>query len=314
MWLNVPGARLHAWCVRPRREPPWPGVVLAHGWGAVKEMNLDYVAAALASAGIASVTFDHRGFGASTGPRGDLDPEVQIEDYRAVLTIAADIEGIDSHRLGVWGTSYSGGHVLGVAARDDRVRAVVAQAPTISGSENLRRRHDPDGLERLRGRLERERAVVGGGGAPGYTRLLQELPAPVTDVPAGDSPPQAVDPWELPPAPASSYPDERAHAFYEELGGQRLRTWENRSTWLSIDRYAGYEPGRAIAALAPTPLLMIIAEQDTITPTDLAVDAAAAAGEHVEVLMIPGGHYDVYAAGRERACTAAAEFFVRQLG
>jgi uncharacterized protein len=277
-------------------------------------MNLDYVAASLADAGIASLVFDHRGFGASTGPRGDLDPEVQIEDYRVVLTLAGEMEGVDPARLGVWGTSYSGGHVLCVAARDERVRAVVSQVPTISGSENLRRRHDPDSFATLRTRLERERAEVDAGAPPTFTRLLPELPRPGTKVTARVAPPDPVDPWDLPPAPLGAYDDEHAHNFYEELGSVRLRTWENRSTLLSVDRYADYEPGQCMAALAPTPLLVIIADEDTITPTDLALDAAARAGDHVEVFMIPGGHYNAYAVGRPHATRAATAFFARHLG
>ena len=74
LWIDAPGARLHAWFVSPPGDPPWPTVVLAHGWAAVKEMNLDYFAAAFRDAGIAALVFDHRGFGASEGPRGDIDP------------------------------------------------------------------------------------------------------------------------------------------------------------------------------------------------------------------------------------------------
>src|SRR6202042_2817234 len=42
VWLPARGARLHAWLVFPTTRPPWPLVVMAHGWAAVKEMNLDY--------------------------------------------------------------------------------------------------------------------------------------------------------------------------------------------------------------------------------------------------------------------------------
>ena len=42
-----------------------PTIVLAHGFSAVKEMRLDRFAEAFAEAGLATLVFDYRGFGAS---------------------------------------------------------------------------------------------------------------------------------------------------------------------------------------------------------------------------------------------------------
>ena len=39
---------------------------------------------------------------------------------------------IDPDRIGIWGSSYSGGHVLVVGALDRRVRCVVSQVPLVS--------------------------------------------------------------------------------------------------------------------------------------------------------------------------------------
>jgi cephalosporin-C deacetylase-like acetyl esterase len=39
------------------------------------------------------------------------------------------LDGIDPERIGIWGTSFAGGHVLVVAATDRRVRAIVSQVP-----------------------------------------------------------------------------------------------------------------------------------------------------------------------------------------
>jgi len=150
LWLDVAGARLHAWLVTPATKPPWPLVAMAHGWAAVKEMNLDLFAAAISDAGLAALVFDHRGFGASSGLAGDIDPELQIADYRAALSYAAELPEVDSNRLGVWGTSYSGGHVLRIAESDERVRAAVAQVPTISGGKVTLRRTGRGTLPQLR--------------------------------------------------------------------------------------------------------------------------------------------------------------------
>ncbi len=168
LWLDAPGARLHAWLVSPRVAPPWPLVVMAHGWAAVKEMNLDYFAAAMCDAGMAALVFDHRGFGASAGLRGDIDPERQIADYQFALSVGESIDGVDRDRMGLWGTSFSGGHVLCVAERDPRVSAVVAQVPTISGSTVTLRRRGADGLAGLERDWAREHAHLMAGNPPTY--------------------------------------------------------------------------------------------------------------------------------------------------
>ena len=61
------------------------------------------------------------------------------------------------------------------------------------------------------------------------------------------------------------------------------------------------------------PLLVVLAEDDTVTPSDLIRDAVRASGEHVVTLAVPGGHYAVYTNHRERTATAAAAFMADHL-
>jgi hypothetical protein len=65
--------------------------------------------------------FDNRNFGASDGePRQKIDPWRQVRDYRDAITYAETVEETDADRIGIWGSSYSGGHVLVVGAIDRR--------------------------------------------------------------------------------------------------------------------------------------------------------------------------------------------------
>src|SRR6266576_738542 len=120
-----------AWLFLPKAAAPGarvPAVAMAHGLGAVKEMYLEPFARRFAAAGIAALVFDYRGFGASGGePRQRISPRDQMEDYRNALTWLSLQPEIDADRLGVWGTSFSGAHVIEVAAQDSRVKAVVSQ-------------------------------------------------------------------------------------------------------------------------------------------------------------------------------------------
>ena len=75
-------------------------------------------------------------FGASDGaPHQEIDPWQQIRDYRDAITYAETLEETDAERIGIWGTSQSGGHVLVVGAVDRRVKCVVSQVPLVSGHD-----------------------------------------------------------------------------------------------------------------------------------------------------------------------------------
>ncbi len=126
-----------------------PTILMAHGWGGTKRV-LRRDALAFARAGYLAVTFDYRGWGESDGrviltrpaPKAEgktrytaevmeirevVDPIEQSRDWlNAMHWLQADPQ-CDAARIGIWGSSYSGGHVLYVAAHDQRVKAVVSQ-------------------------------------------------------------------------------------------------------------------------------------------------------------------------------------------
>lgn len=108
---NEDGITLRGWHYVPDNgSGPFPTIILAHGFSAVKEMYLDKFAEAFAVAGMASIVFDHRNFGASGGEiRQDIDPWCQIRDYRDAITFAETLPQTDASKIGVWGSSYSGG-------------------------------------------------------------------------------------------------------------------------------------------------------------------------------------------------------------
>ncbi|OGK87839.1 MAG: hypothetical protein A2X52_13370 [Candidatus Rokubacteria bacterium GWC2_70_16] len=100
-WLYTPDSIAEG--LRP------PAVVMAHGFSAVKEQGLDRFAERFAAAGLVTLVFDYRYFGASEGmPRGRLFPADQIEDYRNAITWLSEQPEVGAARIGLWGTSYRG--------------------------------------------------------------------------------------------------------------------------------------------------------------------------------------------------------------
>ena len=108
-----------------------PVVIMAHGFGATIEYGLKPFAERFAQAGLAVVLFDYRGFGRSGGqPRQVVDGEEHVKDWVQAIDAVAQRPEVNGQRLGIWGSSYSGGHVLrAAAARPALVKAVSSQVP-----------------------------------------------------------------------------------------------------------------------------------------------------------------------------------------
>lgn len=132
------GERCAAWLYRPEGEGPHPCVVLAHGFGGTREGRLGAFAERFRDAGMAALVFDYRHFGDSGGePRQLVSIRRQLDDWRSAVEFARSLDGIDPDRVALWGTSYSGGHVIRLAAEDDRIAAAVSQAPHTDGIATL---------------------------------------------------------------------------------------------------------------------------------------------------------------------------------
>src|ERR1700737_1248305 len=158
------GVTLRGWLFVPDAAGARPSITMAHGYAGVREHGLERFACAFAGAGFVVLVHDHRGFGASEGePRYDVDPWRQIADWRRAISYLETRQEVDPSRIGLWGTSYAGGHAIVLGATDRRLRCIVAQVPTISGYEQGLRRIPPEGVPVLENALaEDERAQARG--------------------------------------------------------------------------------------------------------------------------------------------------------
>jgi fermentation-respiration switch protein FrsA (DUF1100 family) len=269
-----------------------PVIVMAHGLSAVKEMYLDDYAEHFSETGLHVLVFDHRNFGASDGePRQEIDPVAQTRDYRHAITYAKTLPEVDGEKIGIWGSSFSGGHVQVVAAYDKRVRAAVAQVPFVSGYGNVRALVRADLLPGFRTQFEADREARFQGGAPGMVPVVDPDPLASVMLPSAEA-------WE----------------WFNRARKERAPTWRNEITLRSVERVGEYEPKDVIWQISPTPFLMIVGEDDTVCPQDMALAAYEQALEPKELVMIPGGHFDAYQGeGFRLSAGAARDFFVRKL-
>ena len=242
-------------------------MVLAHGFGGVKEARLDAYAERFAAAGHAALLFDYRHFGASEGePRQLISIGRQQEDWRAAIAHARGLDGIDPERIALWGTSYSGGHVVAVGAGDPRVAAIVSQAPFMNGNAALGCA-GPANVMRLTGAALRDLA----GSALGRPPRLIPLAGPPGTTAAMNSP-------DALPGYAALFPP-----GFE---------WRNEFVPRAAVGLGFYSPVGKAGRLH-CPLLVQVATEDVVTPPEPARKAARRAPRG-ELKEYDAGHFDVY--------------------
>jgi cephalosporin-C deacetylase-like acetyl esterase len=281
---------LRGWLFVPDLPAPRPAITMAPGFAGIREHGLDRFARVFAEAGFVVLVHDHRGFGASDGrPRFDVDPWRQIADWRYAISYLESLPAVNANRIGLWGTSYAGGHALVLGATDRRLKAVVAQVPTISGYEQSLRRVTPDRVAALEAGFTDDDRRQFAGAAPATQLIVSPDPA----TPAAYHSPDAV-------------------AFYNQPVPEGVR-WENQVTVRSSRAARMYEPGQWVSRVSPTPLLMIIGLNDIITLADTGLAAYERALQPKKLVTITGGHFDAYLSRFEQSSAAARDWFVEHL-
>lgn len=269
------GVRCEAWRLTARSEALTttagrPCVVMAHGFGATRDAGLLPFAERFADAGADVMVFDYRGFGTSDGwPRQDVDHRRHREDYRSAVAAARELDGVDPERIVLWGSSYSGGHVIVVAAGDPRVAGVISQGAAMDGLAAFRGVQQTSGSGKAlsltaaglkdlaRWATRREPGLVPIVGEPGTTAVI--------------SAPGAV-------------------AGYRNIMGP---TFRNEMCARGILRIAANRPVRHAAGVS-CPTLLVIAESDNIAPVASVHEVARRLGDRAETVSFDCGHFDIY--------------------
>ncbi len=128
------GTPCEAWLYLPQGVSRPPVIVMAHGFGGQRWMRLPAYAEYFAKNGMGVFLFDYRGFNDSGGePRNYVNPSRHIEDWTAALNYVRSLGMVAAERVALWGTSFSAGHVMVIAARDQNISAIVLQVPFTDG-------------------------------------------------------------------------------------------------------------------------------------------------------------------------------------
>lgn len=261
-----------------------PVVVMAHGFAATRQFALAPYAEAFAAAGLAVLVFDYRRFGASSGePRQLINVQDQLDDWAAALAWARACDAVDGTRLAVWGSSFSGGHVLVTAARDGNVRAVVSQVPFVDG----------------RGKTPYRPPVM---------QLLRLLASAVWDAVGGKL---GMAPYEVPVvAPAGqlamlSAPD-CFDGYLALVPDDAL--WTNGVPARSLFSLASYRPTQSAAEIN-CPVLVQAARHDSLIALE-DIEGTAAKIPQATLQILETGHFDPY---HQQPPTAQVEFLTKHL-
>ncbi|MCG6890798.1 MAG: alpha/beta hydrolase [Gammaproteobacteria bacterium] len=266
-----------------------PAIVMAHGFSAVKEQGLPDFAEYFSNAGFIVLVFDYRFFGDSEGePRCQLFPLEMVEDYRNAITWLSEHANVDRDRIGIWGTSYSGGLVAYVGAIDKRAKAIVAQVPSIIDPES-RRNMNPEKWDSVEELLLQDRIARYSTGKVNYMKVV---------APEGE-------PCILP-----------GQENYDALTGMAAiaPNWRNEITVESLEKIREFDPVSRIHLIAPRALLVIAAEKDNLIPLEAVSRSFQKALEPKDLIVHPILHFDIYSdPWKTKAASAAINWFEEYL-
>jgi len=243
----------------------FPAILLCHGFCGIQEILLPAFVNAFVAAGFAAVTFDYRGFGASGGEQGRLVPAMQIADILTVLDSLTQEASIDSQRIGLWGTSFGGCHVMAAAAQaGERVKAVVSQLGFADGENVVTGAMTPEDKAGFIATLERMNDKKQATG--------KEMMVSITKV----------------------LSDDESKAFFEENKAQ-YPAMDIKIPFLTVRETLRYKPAD-YAAKVTCPVLVMVAEQDKVNPPEQGIDLYHALTTADKKLVVEQGakHYDFY--------------------
>ena len=266
------GSKISGWLYLPAESPKnSPAIILANALTAVKEITLPGYAERFAEAGFVSLAIDYRFWGGSGGePRNQIIPYEMIQDIRNAISWLSMQPEVDPNRIGGWGVSLGGGHMLHLATFERRLKAIVATATSLNSISNWEKMMGREGVQGLLAQLGQDRVERYKTGSPATYKTA----------------------WGKMGEDVLFMVDE-AYEFYKNAKATVAPNFENRATIQSFENLIEYNPDFAIDLASPTAVLIVHAEKDVI-PVELIRNVYERAKEPKNLVVYDCLHTDLY--------------------
>ncbi len=243
---------------------------MAHGLAAEKAFGLHTFAEHFVNEGFAVYVFDYRNFGDSDGePRNLVNPWRHLTDWRNALQHVRNLDISDNERIILWGTSFSGGHVLRIAAKDTHLAAIITQVPFVDGLSALADTSPMDIAKAfLFGIYDSLRSIIG----------MSPYYSPVVGKPGDFALLNTPGSWE---GYFSLIPDNS--------------NWQNGVPARVLMTIGFYRPIQTVNRIK-VPVLVVTGSHDDITPEKIALKAVAKI-PNAEHISLDSDHFQVYGGG-----------------
>jgi pimeloyl-ACP methyl ester carboxylesterase len=206
-----------------------------------------------------------RGCGESEGEFGRVICLEQVEDTRSALTFLADHPAVDPERIGVIGSSFGGAVAVYTGGVDERVAAVVSNGGWGDGERKFRGQHkSPEEWARFTGMLK--------AGREHRAKTGKSLMVPRYDI------------VPIPPHLRNNLASNSIHSFPAETAQSMF----------------DFRADDVVGGIAPRPLLLLHAANDSVTPTEQSIELFKRAGQPTELHLISDADHFMFGEGNTR--------------
>jgi dipeptidyl aminopeptidase/acylaminoacyl peptidase len=243
-----------------------PAFLVLHGFGSNKDSsNVLGPAKVLNELGYVTLRFSMRGCGDSEGERGWVICLDQVEDTRNAVTFLAQHPAVDGARIGVIGSSFGGAVSVYAGGVDERIAAVISNGGWGDGERKFRGQHkSPEEWARFTKMLA--------DGREHRKRTGKSLMVPRYDI--VPIPPHLRG--NLAKGSLQEFPAETAQSMFD------------------------FRADDVVGKIAPRPLLLIHASNDSVTPTEQSVELFKRAGQPTELHLFSDADHFLFAEDNKR--------------
>jgi dipeptidyl aminopeptidase/acylaminoacyl peptidase len=264
------GNRINAYLKKPLNwneyDPLKPGIIVLAGFSGNTLADCSHMMASLSEAGWFVLGFDYQGFGGSEGPLHRHRPLEQVQNTYDAISFLETMPGVDSNRIGLYGSSFGGANAIWATAHDERVKVLVASVSVTDGYRWAKSIRKPWEWNQFKDDIytDAKRRVVEGT-------------------------PKFCDVAEMMPRDPETIAQFQSHITSGQVFQSTLRDLESSEALLR------FRPEWVVDKISPRPVLMIYADKDNRVPPEEQLNCFEKCKEPKKLVRLFGAsHYDSY--------------------